>query len=382
MTCRTLTPAALVLALGSTAAVGGQEPPRIEDIRAAWADRQAKAQSLRVEWKQTDFVVKGSHSDALKSFRLPDDPPVATSPPADLTYTSEPTLSLDGDKVAFAFLRRFWHAETNQYRDFPTEYKFAGGRQLALNRSGFTDYAQAAIQNSPRADLVANAWSVVRTFRGCSEKLRLEDIDDYVVTGAFLRVDGNRCYELFAKGTLLRPEERIWVDPARGCVAVRAVRGGVNRPVLQIDTKYGPDPTLGWVPVSWKMQQSNHTDGRLVHSTTATVTSCRPGPVEPGTFDFTLPAGTSVSNETGDGPRQYITKADGGRRVIGKADGGKTYDEILSTPGTEEGGVPWLLRWSTLAIVFGTGVALFLARIRLASRSRKLAPPEPPGAGV
>ena len=109
MTPRVLTLAALFLTLASGIVVG-QEPPRIEDIRAAWDERQAKAQSLRIEWKQTDFVVKGGNSGALKLMMAAGESPAIT-PPADLTYTSSPTLILDDDKVAFSFLRRFWNTK-------------------------------------------------------------------------------------------------------------------------------------------------------------------------------------------------------------------------------------------------------------------------------
>ena len=42
----------------------GQEPLRVETVRAAWKEREAKVRTARFEWKQTVFTVKGSQYDA------------------------------------------------------------------------------------------------------------------------------------------------------------------------------------------------------------------------------------------------------------------------------------------------------------------------------
>ena len=374
MTTRVLTLAALFLTLASGMVAVGQEPPRIEDIRAAWSDRQAKAQSLRVEWNQTNFVVKGGDSVGRIS---PDGKAMPLNPPDDHSFTSSQTMMIEGDKVTFSFLRRFWNADAKHYSDFPTELKFTGDRLLSLDRAGFTAWPQALIRKMQSAGFPPLSRPILRAFRGVAEKLRPDDLDDCVVTGAFIQIDGRRSYELLAKGSPARTEHRLWVDPTRGYVATRSTYGEANRSTLQTDVKYQSDSALGWVPLSWKLVEMSWTDGRIMRSSTATVTACVPSSVEPEAFAFTLPVGTRVVDETGEGPRNYITKEDGKRRVMGPSDAGKSYDEILSSPGPDESVLRWLWQPVTLVVFVAGGIVLLFTRVWLSRRrSRHVLPPD------
>lgn len=352
----------------------GQEPVlKVETVRAAWKERESKVKTARFEWKQTVFIAKGAY-DGAKALIMAEnggkDP--GPNPPEDHSYTSDCSLSIDGDRFVHQFTRRSWDTKQKKYSDTLTEYKFDGNKQLSLDHPGFVDWPVAYIRARPRgAQLSLDAGPVLRNLRGVNEKLRAEDLDEYSSSGAVLAIGNVRGRELISKGTPTNSERHLWIDPARGCVLLRYNTGPANRPIRQIDVKYKADGTVGWVPAEWKIVEASNKDGRVTATTSATVTSYSINePFDEATFAFTLPLGCRVVDETRS-PHDYIIREDGTSRVMSPSDFGKTYQEIVNTPGpTSAAGWRW---WAgpLLAVFFGLGVLLFGTRIWLIRKSRR-----------
>jgi hypothetical protein len=368
-----VTLAALLVLSGEGVA---NDPPLIAQVRAAWKERQDKVRTAKFEWTQTVFTVKGGDFEGGIRSDGKYSPPL---PPEDHSYTSHCTLTIDGNKVAYKFLRRFWSADQRKYNDIPTEYKFDGKKQLSLNHPGSTPWAQALIRAEPRgAELPYDTRPVLRTLRGTNPHFRPDDLDEYLPTGATIPVDGGRGSELHSKGSPTRSEQRLWIDPGRGFVAPRYLSGPATQPVIRIDVKYRPDPNAGWVPTGWTIVMARMTDGRVICTWTAKVTVCTLNePIDPEAFAFTLPAGTRVVDETRK-PQDYILREDGSKRVIGPREFGKSYQELMSTPGPESEGSWWRRRAGLLLAAFvGAGIILVAARVWL---SRKPAGRQPDSA--
>jgi len=243
----------------------GQEPLRVESVRAAWKERESKVRTARFQWKQIVFTVKGASDDG-KEFLMQrnggKDP--GTNPPEDFSYSSDCTLSIDGDRLAFEFTRRERNLSQKKHADTRTEYKFDGKTQLSLNHAGFTDWPVALIRTMARgAELTWDTGPVLRNLRGTSEKLRTEDLDEYSTSGAILAAKDGRGWELLSKGGPGRDERRLWIDPGRGFVVSRYTIGPAKSPIRQIDVKYKPDGTVGWVPSEWKIVEASRKDGRI-----------------------------------------------------------------------------------------------------------------------
>ena len=257
---RTLTGSVSLCLLAFVGVALGQEPLRVETVRTAWKDREAKVRTARFDWKQTVFIVKGAHDDAKAIIMARNggkDP--GTNPPEDHSYSSDCTLTIDGDRVVYQFTRRSWHTEQKKYSDTRTEYKFDGNKQLSLDHRGFVDWPVAYIRARPHgAELHLDTGPVLRNLRGTNEKLRAEDLDEYATSGAVLAIGNARGRELLSKGTPTSSERHLWIDPGRGFVVLRYTSGPTNnRPTRQIDVKYKADGTVGWVPAEWKIVEAS-----------------------------------------------------------------------------------------------------------------------------
>lgn len=340
--------------------------PRIEDIRAAWEDRATKVRSCTFEWSQEVLTVKGGDSDGRVGR---DGKPIATAPPEDHRYTSPCHLHLDGDKLAFQFTRRFWSADERRYANIPTELKYDGANQLFLNLPGYTQWPDALVRPSGRGpDLPSHVLPLLRAVRGTRPVFRGEDLDEFEVTGAVTTIAGRRVHELTARGGPSHTERHLWIDPARGHVLVRYVLGPAGRPRHQIDIQYQPDSVVGFIPVSWKEVETSVESGRVICTIGAKVSNYRINPELPGSeFRFDLPTGTRVVDETGKGPRRYITLHDGGKRVIRPDEVSKSYQELLDTPGPS--GSIWTgYRWWLAGAAGTVGLCLLSTRFWLARR--------------
>jgi hypothetical protein len=366
--------AAVLLVLSGEGAAN--DPPLIAQVRAAWKDREDRVRSVRVEWTQRVFVAKGADSDILTAAGLKG---VEISPPEDHTYEGNGTLVVDSDKLTVAFPRSVWDSKAKRYRDFPTEVRFDGDRELAVHHRGGDQHPEARLKKAGKgAETPPVVRPLLRAFRGTSTHFRADDLDLYTVTGAVAHIGGHQGHELLCKGGPARIERRLWVDPKRNYVVLRAVSGKPERPKQQVDVQYGPHKATGWVPIGWRIVDTSPDGGRVSRTTTVVVKKCEiNGTVDPDTFKLAPPPGTYVINQTREGPREYITRPDGTNRVIGPQDRGKSYDEIMNTPGAEAGGWGLKSRWGlALAIVVGGGCILLLMRVWIARRSS--APGSPP----
>jgi hypothetical protein len=378
-----------IVAVAALLVLGGagvaNDPPLIAQVRAAWKERQEKVRTAKFVWKQTVFTAKGGDFEARTG---PDGKFIPAAPPEDHSYSSDCTLTIDGDRVVYQFTRRFWDHEKQTYYDVPTEYKFDGSKQLSLNRprtNGVQQWPDALIRAEPRgAVLPWDTRPVLRTLRGTNPNVRADDLDEYTPTGAVLSLGTGRGRDLMIKGAPTRSERHLWVDPARGYITLRDTSGPAAQPYWQIDVSYKPDATVGWVPSGWKVVNASMVDGRVKATWTATVTSYRLNePVDEAAFTFTLPAGTWVTDETSR-PQEYITKDDGSKRVISRSEIGKTYQELVSTPGPASEGSWWRWRAGLLLAAFvGAGCVLLGVRVWLsrgaAGRRSDSAPGSAPG---
>src|SRR5205823_14921839 len=122
---------------------------------------------------------------------------------------------------------------------------------------GWAAWPEALIRVQGRgAELPYDTRPILRTLRGTNSRFRADDLDEYLPTGLTIPLDGGRASELQSKGAPTRSEQRLWIDPARGWVVPKYLRGSPAKPTIRIDVKYRPDPIAGWVPTGWTIVET------------------------------------------------------------------------------------------------------------------------------
>ncbi|MCA9108762.1 MAG: M48 family metalloprotease, partial [Planctomycetaceae bacterium] len=225
-------------------------------IYEAFKRREEQVRSLRFEWKQTIVEDRGTESEE-----------------DDITCPQDCSLSIDGEKAAYAYsgLRMLRQDDDENAFELRPERKQV--RMSYQDRfDGLTDRSLYVYPDSDRGPVaisrpasmcssinVSYNLPIIYTYRLMNPSMGNVDWTDVEVSPDTVEVDGRSCIVF---KTVQRYEngldwvQRWFVDPARDYVLVRYTSGRKGRPFnIEVDINYAADPEHGWVPSRWKNRE-------------------------------------------------------------------------------------------------------------------------------
>jgi hypothetical protein len=327
------------------ASVPGQTAVTLETIAKAWQDRQGRVRSFRFVWTERQTNTKGfvtnlvDEPERLKQMGIP---PGSVVPPEDVTFEVPSSICIDGNKVRYTRDDRQWSAKEKAYVLQPYMTVFNGelGKTFHSKGASYAPWPQALIQGRFPDARALYLSPLFMTFRACAPEFRSFDIQTLVLTGRRAVIDGKSCLEV--ERQLGSYVERVWIDPSRDYVVVRALSSNTEHPRTKIDIAYRKDADSGWVPEKWDILMF-YASGKLQQSMRAKVTSYQINPpVELSEFDIEFPAGTRVKDiRDPNSPVDYIVKENDKKRMILPEEIGATYEQMIrSEPGQALGKRP------------------------------------------
>lgn len=381
--------ARLALVISSFVASGpvvAQPSVSTDAIREAWERRQAKVQSVRVEWNERRTWTKGcltkwmTPMDKERAARhgkpgLYDDP----APPEDMTLDCRAAVLIEGNKMRYEHDSYQWAFGEKKFVLNPVVSTFDGktGKVFHPLGSTSTNYPDGSIRNEPRHYFVNNIIlrPVVTAFRGTDPWFVNYDTALMRVTGRSATIEGRSCVEVEIppQRGVTTLHIRLWLDPGRDFVLVRHLSTQGNKSNNKVDIRYRPDAVAGWVPSSWSVV-SHHHDGTVDSSYECTVKSIDfGGGIGDGQFDIEFPPGSFVYDLPN--KNQFVVKPSGRKREIVNSEMGSTYEEIMATDTGElvPGWRPWYRRVSSYlyagAVLAGLVLVVRVVRWRYAQAS-------------
>jgi hypothetical protein len=312
----------------------------VERILASWKNRQQQTGSLRFSWTEQQTYARGSELSLEMPERM--NPGRKVIPPEDLVVSVPFQLSLDGDKMRYAYDGHLWyHKDGKQY---PQRYVsvFDGSTSKEHWPSTPSGYDQGIVRREKYNLAFGNlhVTPVLATYRPLDSRTRLFrsfSPGEYTVSAQPGLVQGCSCVILTEKPKRADDMVRsLWIDPARHLI-LRYGTSRQGRVLDQTDIDYRDDGKGGWVPSAWEIARTDlfHAD-RLRMAYKATVTDYAVNqPVDPADFQLEFPPGTWVTDETiqseGRASTDYLVRPGGKNRMIVNTDMGATYEQLLNS---------------------------------------------------
>jgi hypothetical protein len=301
------------------------------------------------------------------------------APDHDVTHDEQMSLVVKEDWMHFTRNGPQWIPDLERFLTKRYESAFDGSESRAFYEKSGEDpsvHHLGFIGKDKKCQDVTNyeIWPILFHYRPTHPKVGRFASAQWTLLQAGVTLRGRPCAILRRDGSL--NEETCWVDVDRQSSIVRYV---VKSPgyAIQTDVDYRDDPSNGWVPTTWKLQNLSGDMQNIQFSSDATVTGfALNGAVRDEEFRLVFPVGTDVS----DAPRnqRYLVKPDGGQRLITRDEElrGAKYEDYV---GTESGMAglarpsawkAWLVRLTVIVVALAGSVALWrrLRRSRKASR--------------
>ena len=310
--------------------------PTIEDIQAAWRNRQAKLQSVRVQWNSVVVTPVGTHAGPLGG----------AGPTQDVAHDRSTQMLLDGDKLRYSWTGFEWREQRDPPGFYPQAYVSAsdGETSVALYRNSEgsnskTVHPVGFILDGPEhPDARGNYHieTILLFARPLSPAFGFAGKPDRAPSLYFSALDGVRCAVITEQ--FGRQFREIWIDPAKDCVIRRYVVYSTGKLSYEIEADYTAHPQVGWVPQAWRIHHWLTAGDRPHVFESAEVTSLEINPpIEASEFLPAFPAGTVVRDARTD--IDFLVKSDGGKREITREERRRnaTYEEILQTESGEAG---------------------------------------------
>jgi hypothetical protein len=283
-----------------------------EDPAVAAREREKLVRTARFEVHVREVNAKGSIS------RQVNPPAPEPLPTEEVDFDFDNVLVLDGNKVRVEMTYPEWSGRRLLFRRLPLVSVWDGERGLTFHPNGFGPAGgPTGIVTRKADDWVKSAyWSpLTLTVRGLNPNLVQYPIPQLTATDRTEAIDGHMCRE-YTAGPDPDRLVRFWLDPQAGHVVRRVVLPqGPFRTTDQLDVRFRPDETTGWLPSGWTLTEAD-ADGNAVRTITATVTAARLNePVPEHRFELTFPPPTIIHDQfTG---TSYRIGPDGSRREVG-----------------------------------------------------------------
>ena len=373
------------IGLLTNATEAAAQPPNsdalLEEVRAAWREREGAIRSLRVTWTNTTLTPKGVLTEIFQARSRGQD--LGPIPPADTTHKESGSLAVAADNIKLEMSGWQWSDGKAEFVPYRAEALFDGKVYTWLTEiQGERPSAVQLAATKGLQAVEARVSPLVTAARGMSEAFMPDDLRLGAFTHARRVTVGNR-----ALVELIRPrnesvgESKMWVDPAQKFALAK--RESYNRKgeivsSLVVTQSRVPDVAVGWLPERWTSRVYSPA-GKLFRETDAVAGDRQVNPtLEPSTFQASLKPGTNLVEGEGKDEKFAIIKDDGTKRVVLREELHATYDELnrTETGDLAPGRMARRWRWvglSIATILFGLGYLLWRSRSRC-RRDRTLNP--------
>jgi hypothetical protein len=302
--------------------------PTVEVVLKVWGDRQAKVKSLRFDLSTERTISKGHLSLLLRSRTGQSTEP---NPPTDVDIGGSETISLVGQKTRQSVVSQRWdptdkglYAETLLAVYDGRLYKTL--RDPASNQYRYPTAIVRKLDKSP----MAQSFPIVPLFfavRGDDPKY-FQGLKDYRVVAKDVAVGGRPCLHLKKEANQGRSES-FYLDQERGYLVVRKTIEQNGMVTWEINVDNAVDPTVGWLPRSWRYSIRGGRDPKVLESGRATVTKYAINPkIADADFDIRFPPRTRVHDLTDGREVQYVVQPDGKKGVVIPVGKRPSYEDL------------------------------------------------------
>lgn len=307
----------------------------LEEIGAAWTERQEQIQTFDVEWEQ-------SLTMAANSVRIgPND---ELFPPEDLTYVNTYRVVGKNGMLFHSHNGPDWQPHAGSFRDLDFQKAFDGHETRDLWQSEeYGEHPSGYIAGGTRIDAAGNyhIQGATLCFRPLiSDFSGIGSLGEWSPTNRAGSIEGVDCLILErARGPGV---ERLWLAEDGDYRVLRHEMVARDLVFSQLTIEYEEREDVGNVISSFKHLLLNPRSGKPRHSFTSEVRRLAINePVEDEQFRIEFPPGTIV-NEGGE--RSIVTKAAELRPVApGEIEAGATWEDLMrSDPPRElQSGSSW-----------------------------------------
>lgn len=347
-------------------APAAETPSKItmSDLTRAWKARHTTIRSGRIEWTESRWIRKGSHSMGMG---MSDEGPI---PPEDTTFTYTNELTFDGGRAHYRRTGPTRNLKTKKYEESDRVAVWDGKVASTLDSS--SGYPHGQLNDFSMELPEPTLFPFCAAFRMLHPQWYAPPMKDFVIREGREDIDGHSCVVLETAPRILddlvkrgrRPwKESYWVSPEQDYVVVRHESSLASaKPATQFAISYEHDPQHGWYPAKWTRTVGSERLSDLWEGRTTAYALNQP--VDAKLFDTTLPEGTWVQDHRS--KESYIIQAGGVKRLVsdGELVRGATYEQLLVTgPGMaatakiNRGFRPWLV-WGGIGLgILLVGVA-------------------------
>lgn len=311
----------------------------LEEIHAAWRNRQDQVRSAHFRWVETHTIPRGSYGQKGPEFY----------PPEDTSHEVESELFISGNMVRFEWRGLEWREEVKGFMQKACMRASDGKVSRSLFSSHIDDiseqlYPIVFVKNQLYHEDVNNPQVEIPIFsvRALAPGIGCAGVLDRTITATsaprIVRKELNGSPQAVIEQQFGKHVREVWVDPAKDFAISKYVLHLHGRRVYQIAASYKVDSHIGWVPAMWQIDRwiptGSRTDvPRADKGVSATLLTYEINPaLNIQVFRPEPDPGTLVVDLRGDG-KEYLVKDDGVIRPImeSERDRAATYEELMST---------------------------------------------------
>lgn len=318
-------------AVCGVAAAQERQLSNTEPIVSAWKAREEKARTISVVWELSPAIPKGGMSRRDNVAAVDSRYKGLVIPDHDYKHTTPCLLFIDGDKVRY----ESGAVKVNPERKQPlflqrTIRAFDGRVYREINEGveGVPPHGFYTHEPQFREAKLAGVRPFFGLFRGTTKGYTHCNPYDLLPTGRSQRIDGAECSEYLDQGHSRAATKRtVWLCPAKDWVIAHDTIDRTDGVRIATVIRYGPDPTVGWVPTGWETVEAR--SGEQFETSRSVVTSCVVNAsIDDRHFAPTFPSGLKVTDgrtgtnglmtdygtfKTKDGKAEYDLAGDGSR---------------------------------------------------------------------
>ncbi len=343
----------------------GQESEKLlAEVRAAWEKREKAAHYLSAKWRQEELMPKGGISRRLPMLAAKE-----TLPAQDTKVYGRGELYFSGPDCRLQMDHPIWNAQSKEFCSAPYDAALRGGVLKSRSAPQGSPNQTGRISKDEWSNWGAGSvWPLSTSYRGITSTTFNANIGNFTAARRVQLATGPGV-ELTRERTETRGHARLFVDPVRNHFPTRYESFGVDGKLnvaFAIQTRQ--DDRFGWVLESWAI--SSFTDAHLTKSVTCRLDELVLGePVPAETFDIDYSPGTFVRDDSGNMPRDLLTREGKEPREILPGERGAAYARLVESeagellPGGRESVFAryWWVLAGAVALV---GTVLVVRRIR------------------
>jgi hypothetical protein len=349
----------------------------VEEIGRVWKDRESRIKSFEFEWKEADFVPKGTRS-FNKVLRY--NPIVTTTvayPPNDTTFNYDRQLKTTGRESRFASVGPNWVPELGEY--MPQRHVTVNDSVICKDffdgdPSGAKQFNAHAYLRDPARDMTTRQLEVLPIllcYRPFACVLDHTGLSRYSLS-AIVATDAQGECLVLTRALQGGVKHTLWIDPKDEYLPVRwqmAMQGHTGVQLRLLYAREGAERSVpsGWERTIYAQPAEGEAIGTVQDESRAHVTAYAFNKAIPASdFDVDLAAGTWVTDERSG--EDYILREGGRKRIITREElaAGYSYEQYAATESGKAGEAdatlaerPWFVGGVAVAVLAALGILIF-----------------------